>query len=335
MSKVSIVTPCYNGENSLHNYMLSLVQQDYHNVELIFINDGSTDNTKQVFDNYVPKLEAKGWTVIYIEQVNLGQAAAINKGLQIFTGDYLVWFDSDDIIYSNHLSKKVELMEQNKDCGIGFSAVDVTSEKNIEAVTSSWHREPMDKEELFNSLLSSDNVSYISLTAIVRREAFLSVYPTRKIYEGTAGQNIQMILPLSYKYKACFIEDKLAKYIVYSSSHSHNIIDMESHYKRISDIYINTISNMVDISDEEKKQYIKQSLINQSRIFDCGIDTEVEQYSPFGITIGTQQVKNSIVYIKLLGIFPLFKIQKRRVYLFNYIRVAKIKESIWNKFLKI
>jgi glycosyltransferase involved in cell wall biosynthesis len=57
---VSIVTPCYNGEKHIHRYLDSLLAQTYSNIELIFVNDGSSDNTEKIVLSYTDKFESKG-----------------------------------------------------------------------------------------------------------------------------------------------------------------------------------------------------------------------------------------------------------------------------------
>lgn len=60
------------------------------------INDGSTDNTKQIIQAYIPFFEQKGYSLGYIYQAHAGQSGAINKGLKLIKGKYLLWPDSDD-----------------------------------------------------------------------------------------------------------------------------------------------------------------------------------------------------------------------------------------------
>ncbi len=120
MKKVSIISPCYNGASYLPHFLQSLSEQTYTNIEFIFVNDGSTDNSEQLFLDYKPRLEQKGWSVIYIKQENAGQAAALNKGLEIFSGDYLLWPDSDDILLPQHIEQKVSFMEAHPEYALAF-----------------------------------------------------------------------------------------------------------------------------------------------------------------------------------------------------------------------
>ena len=62
---VSIVTPCYNGENYLDRFFRSVLAQTYPSLELVFINDGSTDHTEQLAESFRPQLEERGIRFIY------------------------------------------------------------------------------------------------------------------------------------------------------------------------------------------------------------------------------------------------------------------------------
>lgn len=110
---VSIITPCYNGEAFLKRYFESILNQTYPNLELIFINDGSTDRTEEIALSYRERLEKRGITYIYEKQENAGQAAALNRGLKLFTGEYLTWPDSDDEMTKDSIEKKVNFLEKN------------------------------------------------------------------------------------------------------------------------------------------------------------------------------------------------------------------------------
>ena len=120
--KVSIITPCYNGEMYVERMLNSVLEQDYNNIEFILINDGSTDKTEAIVKKYETKFKKKGIDFIYIYQSNSGQAAALNKGLAIFKGDYLTWPDSDDMLSKDSISKKVEFLILQNICRTPFPA---------------------------------------------------------------------------------------------------------------------------------------------------------------------------------------------------------------------
>lgn len=94
MDKISIIIPCYNVEKYLPKCLDSIVNQTYKNLEIICINDGSTDNTLDLLNKY--KLNDS--RIVVIDQENSGASAARNNGLNYVTGDYIMFVDSDDWI---------------------------------------------------------------------------------------------------------------------------------------------------------------------------------------------------------------------------------------------
>lgn len=104
---VSIITSCFNGEIYLDRYFESILNQTYPHLELIFVNDGSTDQTEKIALSYTSKLKEKGISYKYIYQENSGQSVALNKGLKIFKGKYLTWPDSDDVMTDDCIEKKL------------------------------------------------------------------------------------------------------------------------------------------------------------------------------------------------------------------------------------
>ena len=308
MKKVSLVSPCYNGEKYVCRFLDSLLEQTYDNVEFIFVNDGSTDNTEEIFMSYKPKLENKGWKVIYIRQENAGQAAALNNGLKIFSGDYLIFPDSDDILYPNHISKKVEFMEQHPECGLAFCILDVVNENDISKVIHQQRRKPAADDDLFNDLIERRNIIWTPVGNIFRSKCFLEVVPSRHIYEGNAGQNFQMLLPMAHKFKCGYIEEALAKYVVRKASHSRQKKSKELFREHALDIWINTILSLKDETDLNKSRYIRQAA------------------GHFYAELSKPEHKTKRIY--LFNFIPLFKIKIKKsikIYLLNFFPLFKIK----------
>lgn len=90
--KISVVIPCYNGENFIEKCIKSISAQTYNNLEIIIVNDGSTDNTETIIRNFSDN------RIKYIYQKNAGEAAARNTGIETATGEYIGFVDSDDYI---------------------------------------------------------------------------------------------------------------------------------------------------------------------------------------------------------------------------------------------
>lgn len=92
--KVSIVVPVYNAENFLSKCLEHLIHQTYKNLEIIIVDDGSTDNVASVYNKY----KKQDRRIIIQKQKNAGPSAAQNKGLSLSTGDYIHFHDHDDFV---------------------------------------------------------------------------------------------------------------------------------------------------------------------------------------------------------------------------------------------
>lgn len=259
--KVSIITPCYNGEEYVSRYLDSLLIQTYTNIELIFVNDGSTDNTEEIVKSYIPKFEQNQMTIKYIYQANAGQARAINKGLEIFTGDYLTWPDSDDMLTFDSIEKKVRYLEKFKEYAIVRSDAFIVNEKNLSIVKGYFakYNNNKYKEDLFLDYVIENKVWFAPGCFMVRSASFLEVNRHKKIYPGNGGQNWQMLLPLMYKFKCGYIDEALYTYVVRDKSHSHKALDLQENLNRCyehEDILMNTIKS-INMPDSERQIFIK------------------------------------------------------------------------------
>jgi len=188
---------------------------------MIFVNDGSTDNTETVALEYGKKLIDKGYDFIYLTQKNSGAAAAINAGLKIFTGEYLTWPDSDDFLHPHSVEKRVNFLRNNPRYGFVRSDGYVCDERNIYKPLRllSNNKENKFKENLFDDLLL--NKTYIACGCyLARTSAFLEVNPRREIFPSRGGQNYQMLLPLALYYACGFIQEPLFFYVIRRNSHS-------------------------------------------------------------------------------------------------------------------
>ena len=109
MSLVSIIIPVYNGEKYIESALNSCISQTYLNIEVLVINDGSTDNTEQIVRSY----QKKHNNIILINQQNRGVSAARNKGLEIASGEWITFLDADDEIFPVAIERLLEIAEKN------------------------------------------------------------------------------------------------------------------------------------------------------------------------------------------------------------------------------
>ncbi|MFD2331502.1 glycosyltransferase family 2 protein [Cohnella sp. GCM10020058] len=113
--KVSMVMPCYNKVKFIGEMFDSILAQQWNNIELILVNDGSTDGTRDVIAEYEPKFRKRGFEVTIIDQKNAGVCAAAKEGLIQATGDYICMVDSDDELDPKYISVMADWLETNAD----------------------------------------------------------------------------------------------------------------------------------------------------------------------------------------------------------------------------
>ena len=119
--KVSLIIPVYNTEKYLRRCLDSAVSQTYKNMEIICIDDGSSDGSEKIVDEFAEKDKR----VVAIHQQNMGESGARNVGLRASTGEYIAFMDCDDWIGQNMYEILVETLEK----------------ENVDMVAASWYRE--------------------------------------------------------------------------------------------------------------------------------------------------------------------------------------------------
>jgi glycosyltransferase involved in cell wall biosynthesis len=114
---VSVIIPCYNREHFIALTVNSVLNQTWPNIELIVVDDGCSDGSRQILESYGQRL-----TILeHPGRINRGQSAAINLGLRHSTGAYLAILDSDDLYTIDKIEKQVRFLENNPDIGLVYA----------------------------------------------------------------------------------------------------------------------------------------------------------------------------------------------------------------------
>lgn len=127
MTKISVIVPVYNVEKYLCRCIDSILAQDYSNLEIILVNDGSTDQSGIICDEYARRFKK----IKVIHKENGGNYSARNTGLNVATGDYVGFIDSDDYICNDMFSYLFKLMSEY-DADVVSASYRVTTMENFD-----------------------------------------------------------------------------------------------------------------------------------------------------------------------------------------------------------
>lgn len=121
MKKISVIIPVYNTPNELSRCLESIIGQTYHNLEIICIDDGSTDGSEQIVDKYAD-LDKR---IRAIHKTNGGESSARNAGLEMATGQYIAFCDCDDWLDLDMYEVLAEILENER----------------VDIVAAGWYKE--------------------------------------------------------------------------------------------------------------------------------------------------------------------------------------------------
>ncbi len=168
-SLVSIIIPCYNARDYIREAVDSALAQTYQNIEIIVIDDGSTDDTKNILEPYITSGKIQ-----YIYQQNKGLAGARNAGIRSAKGDFIAFLDSDDLFLPEKINEQMKILREHPEFGVCYSDLmhftDPPSGGDPAARTFYHHRYRYSSGNIFEPLLHRQFVN--PLTIMVRREIF-------------------------------------------------------------------------------------------------------------------------------------------------------------------
>jgi len=256
MEKVSIIVPCYNGEEFIDRAIASIYEQSYPFVELIVVDDGSTDNSKEKIVAWSSRFTEKGYELKYFYKENGGLGSAINAGLKLVTGDYISLLDADDEYLPGCVEERVNYLKDNSDVDVVRTNGWIVKTDSQRLFVESEAEKKI--KDVFLALLRGETNNWAG-SYLVRSKPLFEFYPDREIYQSRYGQNLQFLLPLIYRKKCGFIDKPHMNYIQIGNSLCRTDDARESEKKDLDnaagyrDIRIYMV-NLI-ISDESEKAY--------------------------------------------------------------------------------
>ena len=263
---VSLLTPMYNTEKYVHRLLDSVLAQDYPAIEMIVVDDGSTDGSRAVVEGYVPRFSERGYTLRYQYQPHAGQSVAVRNGLPLVTGEYLAWPDSDDFYTSaDAISKMVHVLES---AAPEFQLVRTQARYVRDPSMELLRIEGLDAREeedesLFEDCLFGIDGFYYCAGSYLVRTAVLKDLTGFDIYtEKNAGQNCQLLVPVLYRYRCKTILEPLFTVVERASSHSRGQysgyaqeVVKKNAYLRVQ---LETLKRIHDLPEDARTRYLEQ-----------------------------------------------------------------------------
>lgn len=279
-AKVSIVLPCYNGADTIERAVRGILNQTYRPIQLILVNDGSTDATDQVVRSMREEIDQAQIEFQYFPQENMGLGGAVNSGLKHVTGEYLAWVDADDELMPESVELRVDFLEQNRDYGsVSSNAVfaeDRNWEQSLGKLTDNISLNG--EEDQFIHLLMGRSI-FCCGCHMVRKSVFVEANGGLDIYPARHGQNWQMLLPVYYVSKHAFLDLPLYKYRTNADNMSAAVEKMSmkqlcQRRQEYLDIVSHTLKRIKGMSDKEKHVF---SHLFKKHICELNLDSALEQ----------------------------------------------------------
>lgn len=146
--KVSVIVPIYNCEKYISKCLESILKQSYINIEIIIINDGSTDESEKIINKYKDKDDR----ILYYNQENRGPSATRNVGIEISKGCYIVFVDSDDTLEENYIESLITTAI-NLECDIATCGYKDVSKYGLIQLNDFWNGKSLvEKNEFITNI---------------------------------------------------------------------------------------------------------------------------------------------------------------------------------------
>jgi len=234
---VTIFTPSYNHEKYLDDYFQGLLSQTYRNIQLIIIDDGSTDRSWDKICSYEAELKRKFSSVILERHENIGPLQEMTRAFEKVEGEFYCVLESDDYYLPTKIEENVRYLQQHPDVGVVHSEIDYIYGNTIQR----RHWETVGRSipcgEIFQPLVLDNFIMTCSVacrTDLFRRYTNIEEY----ISKGYIAGDYAMFLDLARQTRFGYINKSLARYRVLPNSliHSTNLdraYNIERNYQQV------------------------------------------------------------------------------------------------------
>lgn len=296
--KISVIIPTYNAEKHIEKCVNSVLSQEINDLELIIVNDGSTDGTYRICQN----LKDRDSRIVVVNQQNQGVAYSRRKGHSIATGDYCIYIDSDDYWDNDFFSNIQEYLidgsfdvimfryKRISDSGkIMYTQPTIFDDKKV------FHE---NKKKICIELAKGTELNNLVTKIFKRNLLQYTDYPF--FYSISNGEDLLEVLTIiNNANKIIYLDSAFYNYhyTENSLSTSFNIYfyrNMNVVRNEVKNFIINNTNNYESIKTIFLKNYLNQTLMYVSTLYSMSIDKERKLEV-------TKEIKNEKLYVEALG----------------------------------
>lgn len=242
--KISIIVCAYNTELYITKCIDSLIQQTHFNLEIIVIDDGSTDQTKRILQEYEKK---DSRIILHFNKENKGLAYSRNVGLKKSTGNYIGFIDSDDYIDSNYYEQLLESIKENN---ADIAVCDIKSVYDLTGTTIIQEGCKGDPEESLSFI--NVGLAASACNKLFKKELFDGI----KFDVGKINEDVAVIIPIMTKAKLTYVKDSYYYYV-----QRENSIQNSSFSDKKFDIFHGVSETLRKIKMDEKFESYRDALV--------------------------------------------------------------------------
>lgn len=242
MKKVSVIIPIFNAQKYLHKCLDSVINQTYNNLEIICVDDGSTDSSNKI----IKEFQNKDHRIILLNKENGGVSSARNIGLIEATGDYLMFLDSDDYLDFNAISTCIQFLNESSIDIIRFNYIKIY--KHLSINNKSYFKDECIFEypfrDIINQIYINDN--YCSACGTMYKS---SIAKRHKFNEDIKiGEDFLFFINCLLDSKKIYVCNKNMYYYVFNDASATSVFNFDKYVKSIQGLIyvVNEIDNLLE-----------------------------------------------------------------------------------------
>lgn len=247
-NKISVIVPVYNVEQYLNKCVDSILSQTYSNLEIILVNDGSTDLSGKICDEY----QKKDKRIKTIHKINGGLSSARNAALDVITGDYISFIDSDDWIDKEMYEYMLDIAIKDDSDLVQCGYRTILKEQTLKTFNNEYTFLD-NKEKILKTFFRTPIINEIVCTKLFRRELFNNI----RMVEGKNYEDYMVMPEILTNVKKCTVINRVF-YNYYIREKS--ITNSKFNDKKMNRIYAG--NHVINFCENKIREHIKDAKIS-------------------------------------------------------------------------